>query len=78
MVDNNKPIAAVCHGPVALAAASLVRSPWPFAGKNMTVFSTPEEQIMEAVWGAKIGMYPQVPSSQFTVAVLLEAPPCPH
>ena len=60
LVQRDKPIGCICHGPLALVAASLVTSPWPFAGKNMTVFSTEEEKIVQKKYfdDIPIGLYP--------------------
>ena len=58
--QRKKPIGSICHGPLALAAASLLDVPWPFRGMNMTVFSTAEEKVAEEKkWnGRKLGFYP--------------------
>ena len=57
-----KPIVAICHGPVVLAAASLLTDvpTWPFRGSNLTVFSQAAEEVVEAkYWGGdKLGYYP--------------------
>jgi len=57
-VDANKPIGAICHGPLALAAASLVRKPWPFEGMRMTVFSMLEEKAAQMMLGGRVGLTP--------------------
>jgi len=58
--DHDKIIAAICHGPLVLAAASHVRTPWVFSGRKMTVFSKDEEQWAEKEMfdKNKIGFYP--------------------
>lgn len=56
--DHQKPIAALCHGPTALLSAGLVRQPWAFAGRDMTVFSTAGEKLNEQRWGGKLLFYP--------------------
>jgi putative intracellular protease/amidase len=59
-VDHKKPIGAICHGPLVLASLSLLRTPWDFEGKNMTVFSTVEEKVAEkSLLKGKLGFYPQ-------------------
>jgi len=54
-------VCALCHGPVVLASTSLLPNskPYPFAGRNMTVFSKTEEKAVESKWGAKLGFYPE-------------------
>lgn len=60
-VDHQKPIGAICHGPLILTTTALLRQPWDFAGKNMTVLSTVEEKLSEEfVFNGTIGFYPQV------------------
>jgi len=60
-VDQQRPIAAVCHAPLILAAAALVRQPWDFKGKNITVFAKDEEIYWETnvAGGRKLGYYPE-------------------
>lgn len=41
---SGKPVAAVCHGPVALLSCVSATGGWPFAGYRMTAFSDDEEQ----------------------------------
>lgn len=48
--DNNKYIAAICHGPAALLSAQCVRQPWIFANYHMTCFSNSEEKMIELLW----------------------------
>ncbi|MFD7162864.1 type 1 glutamine amidotransferase domain-containing protein [Streptomyces violascens] len=42
--DTRKPIAAVCHGPVALLSCSTSAGRWPFVGYRMTAFTDIEEK----------------------------------
>jgi len=58
--QQNKVISAICHGPLVLSAASLVKSPWIFANKKMTVFTTDEEKWAEQNFfdNNKLGFYP--------------------
>lgn len=46
--DNNKPTAAICHGPIALLSAQMDHN-WPYKGYRMTCFSKLEEQMQEEV-----------------------------
>lgn len=57
-LDAGKPITALCHGPVALLSAGLVRQPWPFAGRHLTVFSNAGEAVNEARWGGQLAFLP--------------------
>lgn len=41
--EQSKVIAAVCHGPAALLAATNADGQWPFAGRRMTSLSDEEE-----------------------------------
>lgn len=45
--SRNATISAICHGPVALVSANLSATPWPFQGYKMSVFSNPEDMIVE-------------------------------
>lgn len=60
----NKYMGFICHGP--LVSLSMILAPnnnastFPFAGRNMTVFSQPEEGPKEKFWGAVIGYYPNI------------------
>lgn len=69
-----KPTAAICHGPIALLSAqsqpeafesalgtdkTIAASEWIYDGYNMTIFSTPEEQVFESsLNGQKLRYYP--------------------
>ena len=78
-IDTKKVIGAVCHGPVVLASTTLLRAPWDLAGRNMTVFSKPEEQFMEkTVWKARMGFYPSDILSRAGGNVQEGAPFVPH
>jgi putative intracellular protease/amidase len=41
--DDMKLVAAVCHGPAALLAATRADGSWPFAGRTLTAFTNEEE-----------------------------------
>jgi len=51
--DGGKPIAALCHGPVALLSAPDVEGTWMFDGYRMTAFTDEEEDQTKA---GRIGM----------------------
>jgi len=57
--QQSKPMGFICHGPLVSLSMSLNNGAvFPFANKNMTVFSTAEEIYKEATWNATIGWYP--------------------
>jgi hypothetical protein len=43
MLDDDKVVAAVCHGPAALLSATRPDGTWAFAGRNLAGFSDEEE-----------------------------------
>jgi putative intracellular protease/amidase len=43
---DDKPIAAVCHGPAALLSCMDPTGQWPFSGYKMTAFSDAEEESL--------------------------------
>jgi putative intracellular protease/amidase len=43
MLDDDKVIAAVCHGPAALLSAEREDGSWAFAGRDISAFSNEEE-----------------------------------
>jgi putative intracellular protease/amidase len=43
MLDDDKVISAVCHGPAALLSATRPDGTWAFAGRNLSGFSNDEE-----------------------------------
>lgn len=47
--NNDKPTAAICHGPVALLSCSVAGAGWPYSGYRMTCFSKLEEQMQEEI-----------------------------
>lgn len=57
--SNNLVIGSICHGPMVLASTSLLPNGFLFRGYNLTVFSTAEENVIQAKWGASMGFYPQ-------------------
>lgn len=77
MLANNRPIAALCHGPAALLA--LRDDPWPFSGYRMTCFSNAEEDqtavagqlpyALESVLGKRGAVLEAGPPWQNTVIV---------
>lgn len=44
MLDDGKPVVAVCHAPAALLAARRPDGSWPFAGFRLTAFTDEEER----------------------------------
>jgi putative intracellular protease/amidase len=44
MLDDGKPVVAVCHAPAALLAAKRPDGSWPFAGYRLTAFTNEEER----------------------------------
>ena len=53
--QNNKPIASLCHGPIALLSTKTVsQGPWAFSGYRMTCYSDLEEKTNELMWGDKL------------------------
>jgi len=62
---NQKPTAAICHGPVALLSAQLVTDVWPYKGYNITVFPDEAEYLMESVWGGDLPFLPEAVLSAF-------------
>jgi putative intracellular protease/amidase len=63
--SNQKPTAAICHGPVALLSAQLVTDVWPYKGYNLTVFPDEAEYIMENLWGGDLPFLPEAVLSAF-------------
>ncbi|KJZ04041.1 type 1 glutamine amidotransferase domain-containing protein [Pseudoalteromonas piscicida] len=77
---ENKPTAAICHGPITLLSAQsepkayykslTTQSPvqaknWIYDGYQMTIFSNPEEQVFESTLnGEKLNFYPAAAMSQ--------------
>ncbi|CAM3613493.1 type 1 glutamine amidotransferase domain-containing protein [Pseudoalteromonas maricaloris] len=77
---ENKPTAAICHGPITLLSAQsepkayykslTTQSPvraknWIYDGYQMTIFSNPEEQVFESTLnGEKLKFYPAAAMSQ--------------
>ena len=72
--NQQKPTAAICHGPIALLSPQQMPAQfidqfaqqgqsqaqdWIYEGYNMTIFSTPEEQVFErSLNGKQIRYYP--------------------
>ena len=72
--NQQKPTAAICHGPIALLSPQQMPAQfidqfakdgqsqaqdWIYKGYNMTIFSTPEEQVFErSLNGKQIRYYP--------------------
>lgn len=72
--NQQKPTAAICHGPIALLSPQQMPTQfidqfakegqsqaqdWIYEGYNMTIFSTPEEQVFErSLNGKQIRYYP--------------------
>jgi len=75
--ERQKPTAAICHGPVALAAANRTGQPWLYAGYNMTMFPTKGDKAMEGKWKGKLPFYPRQPLDENGAQVIELGPTKP-
>ncbi|KAB8069308.1 class I glutamine amidotransferase-like protein [Aspergillus leporis] len=51
---ENKPTAAICHGPYALLSTKTATGEFAYKGYKITSWSDAEEKMMESMWGGEV------------------------